>query len=1261
MPLIMQERSKAEEYTVKADDTLEKIATAKCPDLGWKALAQYNWGTAEPKEVRRAICETIGVKIADLREAQVVFGPELPPEKLTLKPDADLAPKLKIPKAWKKTGLALEKTHTVNVTPVKPATAVEIKKLDKWFIPEAEKCEVEYEVQGEGERADKLHFDVFGNKYCDATKWSNGLGTWSDPAALIDVPIFTKHLDSPVPERKIEGLPDEGWKGEASTRQGMLGRKTGTAKKRHINVAFSPYTAHFRYYKARGDERAHLVLEPFWPHWEAVKTEPVVTATPGGAIKLAWTNADKADFGALEVLDAQGQRVWHMVMPGEKLKKGAQEFYWTKKYIHWDNAYGAGVYNGKFEHEWIDDAAVATPLTELLFKSTPYVYKAYTFKHKKKDDTLKIKWEVRHTSKLEEGIVEITDATGKLVFQKPLTKALMAEGKHELAWDGKLPAGVKNSEDGDEIIPKDMPYRVQIRAHTKMNTPEGLALAAMHTEVRLYVHKETYRPKDARYYAATSDPCLTMSKGPLVPGEPPAKGAGTEWYRHELAKNGFHPGPVNAGAAALADYQTALREFKRSVPASGSVVAPNFTRLNLANGDDIAENAAAETALTSIRASDKRGMFGDPALVAANNDAPDFSDADADTNLRDRTKDMIVWVDDRQYYTNETARDENNDPFLSGTNARSTFGLMDYRGGMVNADAKVDTDAAAIPRPWIPLKAEFSLLGREDPLFPDYAAAKVKIDDAELRRKMSRAIGPLPVRWTFDELPMDVSVINPTLSEKAKSRPRKYVAWAIHQNKATHARKDTGRDHIYTNCDATLGGIRPAGLATYYSQAFGTETLSLDPWKAKEVPAAESIATVVHDHISAEQKDKFDADAESEKQTLFEPLIGAAGAYFRPSRVAGDGYQVRAEIKFKKSDGYAFPNLDALRQRYPVRPHAHTARLRVWRRSSIRGYMCWATGTGHWPGFIAGYRNLYKTAHVYFVHEGGAPQNYNVTDVFNPATVAHATRYKNIVRNNEVVNATLQDISLMQLRSDDIWPWGHRNDMGWPWKSPVDIAFAKLYDDWLSPVIIQNTWRKFREGLLIALVKEVEKRGYLRGHMFVEFKASPGVYVEEHTCNGAPSHKYYVLEKSGTNSPFDNTPCPAGGGACGGTLSAQGTGRNYASGLPLPAVGVALGATWLFTSSDAETWAHEVGHHRHLEHSASAPGATANLHDSQSNSTQNWVALGVTDVADQNWDTMCIMSYASAPDLCFCGRCVLRNRGWRVTGLGFPGAAVKEP
>jgi hypothetical protein len=1249
MSLVLEKRAEAAEYAIKDGDTLEKIAKEQCPDLGWKVLARYNWGIDKPKELLRALAETVGVDLADA----TAIGMVATPQSVKLKPDAELKPKVKIPKQWKKGELVLEKTHTVKVSPIKPANAVSILELDKWFLPEEEKCAVEYDLHGDGERADKLQFEVFGSNYCECTAWSEGHGTYSDPAAMIDEPLYSLDLAKQAAERQSYELPGDGWKGELTTAKGVLGHKTGAAASRYLNVAFSPYTAHFRYFKAKADEKAHLVLEAFWPQWEETKSEPAVVAALDHS-NVRWQNADDADFGAYEVRDATGQRVYLAVLAAGKLKKGEQN-------LAWNGSYAGGTFNGKFAPSRLDDSAEPTPLKKLLFKSEPYAHKVTTFKRKLKTDSLKVKWEVRKTGKLAHGLLQIVDGAGKLVFQKPLAKAKVAEAKHEYAWDGKYSVGIKNSDGGDEAIFKDMPYRVQLQAHTPIDTLEGLALAAMHTEVRLHVHDEAYRPNDPRFDAWTAKSTFALAKGPLVPGDPPAEGEGTAWYRYKLAEAGFYPGPVYAGGAASGPYQTAMREFKRSVPADGSQAAPNFARMVLDGGADAAEDAAAKTALKTLRASDRRASFGDPAQVAANANAVDFTDEQVDRRLGNPAEEMIVWVDDRQYYTSEAAKDDNNDPFLSGSPARTAFGLADYRGGMVNGDAKTATDAAAIPRPWIPLKAELRLMGRDDKLELAYDAAKVALADARKKDRMRRAIGPLRVDWTFDELPFDVSVINTGAYLSAESRSRKYVAWALYNNKASHRRKDTERDHLYTNCTEALGGIRPAALASYYEKGFGSEALSLKPWKATTVAATESIATVVHDHLKADQ---VAANADKSKINLFEPLIGTAGAYFRPSTIAGDGYRVRAEVVFDELAGYKFPNLAVLKARYPVRPQAASARLRVWRRCSVRGYLCWGGATGHWPALLNGMRNHYKGAHVYYVHEGGAAQAYNVTDVFNPATPAHVTRFKAIIKNNET-SAWHQDQAKMTLRTADVWPWGDRNDLGWPWVSPVDLTAGQLYDQFLSPRVIQRTWREFRQGLLLALLQQVEKRGLMRGHFFVEFDASPAVFIEQYKCTGtppppgppvppAPLHTYWIITKNGTAAWLANGPCPAPG--CGGTLQDQNLGVPYASGLPLPAVGVALGATWLFTSSDAETWAHEVGHHKHLEHAASGPGATDNLHDSENNPS----AAGAANPADRHWDAKCIMSYASNPNLCFCGRCLLRNRGWKVTGLGFPGTDVVE-
>jgi hypothetical protein len=1241
MPLLVHKRDAAEKYQVKAEDTLESIAKAKCPDLGWKVLAAFNWGTDISKEIIRAMAETIGVKTAHYAN-QALWAK---PEKIEFQPDKDLpAPVIRIPIAWKRDKLETDKEYKLKVRRIRPVNAISITELDKWFIPNHEKCNIGYSLEGSGDRATKVQLDVFGSNYCECTDWNNGLGTYGNPADLVDEALYVKK-DLKAKEHDGDTLH---WEGDVTTEKGMLGRKTGAAPKRHINVAFSPYTVHFRYWKSDGDKDASVILEPFWPLWEETKSEPAVTAADFAAspAKFTWSNAADQDAGVLEIFDATGQRVHYEVLREEKLKNGEQN-------VTWNKSYREDALNGKFERTYIDDSAEPpNSFKKIFFRSTPYKAKITTVKLKLKDDSLKIKWEIKKTSKLKRGLLQITDCKGKLVFQKPLPEGKLSEGKQEFAWDGKFAPEMKNTKNGDEAIPEEMPYRVQIQAHTDISADEGLALAAMHSEVRLYVHKENYRPKDIRYDSWTAKPSLALAQGPLVPGDPPGEGDGTRWFRYKLAEYGFHPGPVTDRAAADAEYKIALREFKRSVPADGSVAVPDFTRLRLDGNNDEAENDETKNAIKKIRETDKRKPFGSYPAVLSNNNDPDVKANDIDSLLPDTCNQMIVWVDDRQYYTQAAPKDENNDNFLNGSNERIAFGLKNYRGGMVNSDGKVATDAGAIARPWVPLQVDLPLLGRADDLYVAYNNAKVQVGE-ELKSVMRRAIGPLRVDWTFEELPPDLSTIDVSQYDTRESRSRKYVAWAIDQNKASHNRVDSGKPATYTNCLETLGGIRPSVLASYYEKVFGTDDLSLAPWRGKAVGASESVATVVHDHIAAAQTAGTD---------LFEHHLGKAGVYFHPSTIAGDGYRIRAEVNPEKFQGYEFPNLDILKMRYASLPHAHSARLRIWRRSSVRGYMCWASAaSGHWPNMINRYRELYRAAYVYFVHEGGvAPQAFNITDVFDPADNTHQARYKNICKNN-MSDADLKDISRMKLRGDDLWPWGHRDDLGWEWRSDEGIAFADLYDRWISPTVITMTWREFRDGLLIALVKQVEKRGFLRGHLFVEFNASPSAFVEEYKCFGAggTEHNYWYIKKSGATSNPDSS-CPAPG--CARTLRATGMGQPYADGLPLPAVGVALGATWLFTNpANAETWAHEVGHHRHAEHAASAPGAEATLHDSEDNTTQNWAARHVAEIKDQHWDRMCIMSYASPPNLYFCGRCILRNRGWKVKGLGFPGVDIAEP
>lgn len=1242
MTKIYKKHDASDAYTVQAGDTLSSIAQAKGVS-DWKALARYNFGTAERDEVVRALVETIGVKLTDQA------GPHKnDPSKLPLTPDARLdTPKLRVPTPWT-ADLAPKKDHTVHLKRARPAAAVGFRALDRWFIPKKEKCEVKYVAHGLAACADKLDFMVFGSNYCECTDWSEGRGTWGKPEDLVDEPIYKKDI-SGAKRAEETTLADGGWTGEATTEKGMLSRKTGTASKRYVSVAFSPYTVVLRARKdgEADDAKALLLVKPFWPVFKETKAEHTPTLTEGGSIELKWTNAADVARGAVEVVDKGGRRVFFAVLEGDQLKSGERTFTWDKKYLgEIQNTHGEGAY--------LDDANSVDADGNANNENAPYVYKVRTSTEEPKKESLKIEWEVRETSRLAEGIVRVVDKNHKVVFERPLKKALVGKGEHAIDdWDGAYAEGIKNSKDGDALIAADMPYRVEVRAHTGPHEEKGLALASMHTEVRLHVAPGAVDADHFAFESRVTPASLILEPAPMVLGVAPT--ADTAYLQMKLAEFGFHPGPVTGSTNE--HYERALREFKRSVPRHKTTT--DYQRMAI----DTAESGDLYDAIQHIRASDKRTVFGDIQGIRGNSDAPDLAHDAYKQSLKRVLDDVVVWVDDRQYNTAaDAALDEQGNAFLSGNAPRERMGLLNYRGGMVVGDGKTTLDLAEIPRPWIPLQVTARLMSRDKHLSDD-VDANPSTDDIDTMRA---ALGPVRFDWTVDELSYDLSAIDTGHANYNKSfvRTQRYVQWALAQNQAKHTRADTKREAVYTNCTEALGGARPSSAASYHTAVFSEGDLSLKPWKPKSIGDKECMATVAHDHLSSAQRKNTD---------LFEESIGRAGVFFRPSIIAGDGYRVRAEVRFEKFDGYEFPNLEALKARYPARPQAASPAMRVWRRSSFRAYSRWGSGGGNWgAGFINAFRAFYRAAHVYFVHEGGSANTLALTNVFDPSNNAHVTRFKEIVTRNVTKNS-LKDKNKVTLHAEHLWPWADRNDFGWPDLTTVDLPQGDL-NTWLD-TICSATWRKFRAALLMAFVREAERKGYLRGHLFLEFKASPTYYVAQYKCNGTTVHTYWGLKKATSNGPKHNTNCPSPG--CTTTTAAAGkiTDCGYLtfSAMSLPAVGGALGATWLFYEGEAEdrlksVWAHEVGHHRHLEHAGDGPGQKDNLHDTAANekvSNLTWSGLGGNaEPKAKRWDRRCIMSYSDCRygELgYFCGVCVLRNRGWRVTGLGGPGNKFAHP
>jgi hypothetical protein len=111
-------------------------------------------------------------------------------------------------------------------------------------------------------------------------------------------------------------------------------------------------------------------------------------------------------------------------------------------------------------------------------------------------------------------------------------------------------------------------------------------------------------------------------------------------------------------------------------------------------------------------------------------------------------------------------------------------------------------------------------------------------------------------------------------------------------------------------------------------------------------------------------------------------------------------------------------------------------------------------------------------------------------------------------------------------------------------------------------------------------------------------------------------------------------------------------GRNDKMGLP--AAGVSMGGLWLFCTygRGVSTWAHEIGHHKHMQHGPGGDGYHEAQHDSITGTDAPLVDF---DPPNNAWDRVCMMGYTrtgkQADDVdrgYFCGKCILKLRGWQV-------------
>jgi len=1204
MGRVFKPKTEATEYTPQAGDKFESIVAARCeavdPKITCDEVALFNWGTKEPKEIARALVELLGVRKWD--------DPD--PNKWELDPARGAGKKLLLPKVLKKEGLAYNKVHKLKVKQQLPATAVVISKLDKWFLPADQTCDISWEVEGVKPRAKKLDFDVYASNYCNATPTNINDFVDYAYADTPDVPIRQKPVSDDVAERATGDIGD--WKGESEAASGVL--KPRAPAKRYINAASSPYTVMLRYYEDDSQKTALLRVSSFWPRWS-----------------------------------------------------------------------GTGV--GR--------AVVA--------------------------DSLKIKWHLKNCPGGMQGQFLIFDKEDKIVWRQGLPEGKCANGDQEFDW----------SANGATLVKEDrMPYRVQIQVHTNKDTSPGLGLAGMHTEVRIFCHPDT-GTFGADHEQETQ--VLAMNQAPWLPGQAPAEDS-AKGRKLRLAKAGYHPGPVADGEAQPA-YVRAIQEFQRDHQTTGA-------NTRLVNDGTIDPDT--KTAIAAQNPG-RRPLFGDSSRA-------DITAADAiKTALNDKTADLIAWVDDRHFYT------------MSGTDVTglkpgfyANMDLNNYRLGMTVGDGKQAKDAAYICRPWLPLEVAIPIMKKGDAL---YSATVPTVTDA-----MRQAAGPLRVDWTFRDLPM-VDKVNDALYEHDRARPRKFLTTVITALKGSQDDKDA------FNCPAASGGLRGA---SYYRAPFGFgDDDSLAPWKGFDDSGNTVVCSVAHDDLG------------QEAARVFATHLGKAGVYFRPSIIAGDGYQFRSQVNFRDlPGGSTHPNWKVLRDRYDKDklPQMHGPKIRMWRKASLRAYIPWEVNADrHWGNgydFETAFKVYYEPCCIHVVLEstGGAP--VYPPDTLFPAGTGEAA-YRTLIANNvaskglNVKTDRYQPENVITRSLAYVWPWSTHKHLGINWVPPAGTSIADYDNNHLYNTgggVYNDTWRKFRSQVLIEAVKQIEQTsGVMRGYTMAEFRATPRYWVQKYYCDtcavdqllieltatGASgvgedcriatcaghlvtgAYRQYGCNKPGctektawvtanmNNSPctrrctgtltmsssagwlsfrktlFDtvtteytcgtcgnvtkavepanNTGTRAGqvcGKACTGTFRQISPVRTDQIGgeqdmMGLPAAAEQMGAIWFFCTygRGVSTWGHEIAHLKQVEHGPGAGGYKPEAHDSV---VATVAPLNTFDPGENGWDRVCIMGYlrtgADAADVdrgYFCGKCILKLRGWIVnTGgvnLNAPGGGELGP
>ena len=455
------------------------------------------------------------------------------------------------------------------------------------------------------------------------------------------------------------------------------------------------------------------------------------------------------------------------------------------------------------------------------------------------------------------------------------------------------------------------------------------------------------------------------------------------------------------------------------------------------------------------------------------------------------------------------------------------------------------------------------------------------------------AVGPVTVAWEVNDAPEDASIIPAADNGPARTyveRARKFGAAG--GSVAAAARIDQDGD----NAPVAFDGIRPPAAANYVKAWFPDSAGSkLAPFTVRGY-GNQTRGGVVFEQAFVNAWD----DANQ-----FQQRKGRAGAYFRFSSKGGDDAKIRVGLSF---DGLS--NKAALETAHAARANdlaKETGRWTVWRRSRLNAYCqqavpTRASGTPNW-GTIG---NRWAQAFIEMENNGNPESTltYSTTvteAIFKAAILAMPATHK---------PASATDTAHIRYRASQMYA-----GPAMPAQLPGQTAQAYV----AACQAAMSAWVTHPINAVLGVIHGNVRQTKAEGFIIFDFRIHDPV------------------------SGQDWNPA-ANAGAGGFVPTANPAARNQTSAL---AGYVRLdGAVTMCVDNPFNVNCyvmHECGHARFLYHfktgggGAADPVQTAHHHD-----------------LDQE---RCIMSYGINPDgpnawdYRFCGKCILRLRGWNVLAL----------